>query len=105
MHMMLKMDLDVLADDYYIQIKVDFETDEIKKRFLERIRFKDDWSEIMSDDHAFRRKPIGAHDVENCILKIEEIIQSFSGRTTSEIFEIVNKMDLHMLTILTVPID
>ena len=104
----LAMDLDVLADDYFIRFKVNFETDEIKKIFMEQSKSSIyEWLEIMDDDDNYYppRKRIHLEDVDHCIRTIKNIMESFLHKTTSEIYAMAQSIHHDFLTVIIIPLD
>lgn len=109
--MMFAMDVDVLADDYFIRFMVDFESDEVQNHFFHKFRDSsistwNEWNKIIYNSMFDRTKSkIGIDDVDDCISTINEIIQSFYDKTTSDIYRMVNRIDHAFLTVITLPLD
>lgn len=101
--MSIAIDLDVLADDYFIRFIIDFESDAIKQKFCDKIKDSSIHYLEIRDNYELSQKS-KVNDVDNCIFTLDNMIHSFFHKTTSEIFEMVNMMDHKFVTVMTIPL-
>jgi len=97
--MVLALDIDVLADDFFVRFIVDFEHDDIQKSFLQK-QPGTQW--FATSDVANTR--IDNHDVDECILAIQEAIHKLGNKTTSEIYGLAHTTHHPFFTMTTVPL-
>jgi len=103
----LVLDLDVLADDYFIRFQLVFDSEEMKYDFIKKsssiqelLVISDHEPNIIGSEYI-----VGLEDMDQCILHLESFLRMLYDKSVSEIYEMVHNLEPKFFNIMTLPLD